>query len=127
VLPRKMLPRLSSLEILSLAWCPFVNTPYLKQLCMSMPQLTALNLSNSCDKIGAGLSALQHLTNLEVLALRGEQPFCTVLADLKHVRAPPSLRRCYLGEYWEPRSQAAARAYLGSHVVIVCTDWTHPW
>jgi hypothetical protein len=96
-LPCELLAGVSNVDTLSLSGCSFVNAPYMEQLCEAMPQLTNLDLSGNRN-LGAGLSSLQHLTNLEVLGLavgRGS------LVLLQHVRAPSSLRRCCLGGDWQ--------------------------
>jgi hypothetical protein len=127
VLPCELLAGLPHVETLYLGDCSFVDAPYLEQLCDSMPQLTSLDLSYNRN-MGAGLSSLQHLTNLEVLGLGSVECSAEVLQHLHALQAPPSLRRCHLGEdYWEPEKQAvarvAARATLGRQVDAVFSDW----
>jgi hypothetical protein len=96
VLPCQLLAGMSNIVTLSLGSCWFLDDPYLVELCTSAPQLRSLNLSDNVN-IGTGLSALQHLTGLEVLGLEAA-PFRPV--HLEHVRVPCSLRRCYLGTRW---------------------------
>jgi hypothetical protein len=122
VLPCPVLAALSNVHALTLAGCPFVDAPYLEHLCAAMPQLRTLDLADTIN-IGAGLSALQRLTNLEVLDL--EVRADTPEALLGHVRAPSSLRRCYLGWRfnWGPVEQATAGALPGGHVDTVFSHW----
>jgi hypothetical protein len=122
-LPCKLLAGLPAITTLSLARSSFVDDPYLEQLCASMPQLTALGLAGN-GGVGAGLSALQQLTNLEVLDLAGAVTSQEVLEG--HVRAPPSLRRCYLGDKYKG-DREEARAALGTHVDTVFSSWEHAW
>jgi hypothetical protein len=123
VLPCKLLAGLSKVDTLSLESCDFVDGPYLAQLCESMPQLQSLNLSHDFADVdmGAGLPALQHLTNLEVLAL----PCFSECGE--HVKAPPSLRRCYLGLGRQPDDEAHAKAVLGRHVEVVFSYLDQGW
>jgi hypothetical protein len=116
--------RLSDVVALSLRSCPFVDDAYLVQLCTCMPQLRSLDLSRNTN-FAVGLSALQHLTNLEVLGLDAGRP-----EWLEHVTAPSSLRRCCLGSwrcYSRPEQQARARHLLGKQVDAVFYDQHTPW
>jgi hypothetical protein len=119
----ELLVGLPSLRVLTLCHCAFVDAPYLEQLCASMPQLTSLNLAGNYN-MGAGVAALRHLTNLEELGLNG-----ITRADelLRYLKAPGSLRVCYLGEHWNERPRAAATwAILGRQVETVFSVWRRP-
>jgi hypothetical protein len=119
MVPCQLLAGLPHLDTLSLGVAfTKLNGPYVEHLCHSMPRLTSLDLSRN-STVGTGLSALRHLTNLEVLSL-GRAP--CIEGDLEHVQAPPSLRRCYLGGYWDPEQQTKARAVLGRQVDVVFPD-----
>jgi hypothetical protein len=120
VLPCGLLAGLSSVDTLSLPRCPAVDGPYLEQLCELMPQLRSLNLSYNSN-MGAGLHALQRLTNLEVLGLA---PYYGVsLGDtLQHLRAPLNLGRCYVGRKG-PEKEASSIVLLSRQVDIMYADW----
>jgi hypothetical protein len=127
-LPCELLASLSSVGALGLVGCEFVDGAYLARLCASMPQLKSPDLCRS-DHVGMGLSSLQHLTNLEVLGLEYVDD-CTAL--LEHLRAPPSLRRCYVAKAWEdvpdPHEEAArVKALLGRWHVEAAFDERQPW
>jgi hypothetical protein len=122
-LPCQLLSGLSSVVTLTLANCSFVDGPYLEELCECMPQLRSLDLRHT--SVAGGLSALQRLTNLEVLGLEMQ----TCRAELlEQLRAPLNLRRCYLGEgWWNEKQRPAAVALLGTHVEVVFERWSHEW
>jgi hypothetical protein len=131
VLPCELLAGLSCVDTLVLTSCPFVDAPYLKQLCSSMPQLRGLDIDLLNDNMGAGLYRLRRLTNLEVLGLGriADSRRSMLVQGLKSLRAPPSLRRCYLGRHVQrgpEYKRAIARAMLGRQVEAVFSDWAHP-
>jgi hypothetical protein len=120
VLPCQLLGTLSRVDTLRLLSCAFLDGDYLDQLCESMPQLRhlimSLNMGGS-KALAAGLTALQHLTSLEVLGLALED------VSLEHVRAPLSLRRCYMGHVGSHEKRAETRAALGRQVDVVFAYW----
>jgi hypothetical protein len=125
LLPCDLLGGLSNVVALTLAQCPFVDAPYVRQLCASMQQLRRLDLRDN-DGAGAGTSALVLLTNLEVLGL---QRSATVVDEVwKHVNAPSSLMRCYLGSYLAPQQkEAMAMHFFERNVQVVFQAWPHEW
>jgi hypothetical protein len=124
-LPCKLLAGLRHLDTLSLTYCSFVDAPYMAQLCGSMPQLRGLDLCCNNNMGGAGLSALQRLTNLEVLGLARVADSHHSLEGLEGLRAPASLRRCYLGPVaWPPGERAKLGGLLDRHVEVVFSQWS---
>jgi hypothetical protein len=131
-LPCRLLARLSSIDALALSRCSFLNDPYLEEACLSMLRLRSLDLSGNAQ-LRAGLSALQRLTDLEVLGLAGVVADPAALSEV--VRVPCSLRRCHLGYRYlynlakgpgghRPAEQrVATSALLGGQVEAVFSAW----
>jgi hypothetical protein len=97
----------------------FFDRANLTQLCASLPQLHVLAFSSS-RKIGSGLSALTRLTNLEVVDLSFARELVGTLA--RHLKAPPSLRRCLLSGVGDERRQQRVRRLLGPSAEVVFHD-----
>jgi hypothetical protein len=70
----------------------FVTRRYVARLCGELPRLERLDVSGSRN-VGSGLSALERLTNLEVVDLSNTVGVGQLAASL---RVPPSLRLCLL-------------------------------
>jgi hypothetical protein len=127
VMPCHLLTRLSTVTTLSLAWCSFLDGPYLQQLCAHMPQLRTLDLGHN-DILRDGLSALQHLTNLEVLGLSPDAgKIAELLGNVSGL--PASLRRCYVGLGncsridFSAHEKQVVQAMLGKQVQAVFDWW----
>jgi hypothetical protein len=121
MLPCQLLAHLSNVHTLSLTGWSFVDRRYLEQLCVAMPQLRSLDLSDTSN-MGDALAALQHFTNLEVLGLESAEDD---LEALRHIRPPWSLQRCCLGEFCSRKTRADAVAVLGRQVEAAFSQW-HP-
>jgi hypothetical protein len=91
-----------------------LGSPYFTRLCAALPQLRVLDITSSAD-ISSGVSELSRLTNLEVVALWSREPVCTLT---RHLKAPPSLRRCIL-HLCDERQKLEARELLGRSVEVV--------
>jgi hypothetical protein len=100
----------------------------LAMLCGSLPRLKVLDVSceggwqDAGTAVAAGASALQQLSELQILDLS----HALGTADLGHVKAPPSLRHCYLAHLTSPGAQEEARGVLGAHVDVRFHPWQVP-
>jgi hypothetical protein len=95
-----------------------LNRTYLTRLCAALPQLRVLDVSSSAN-IGSGVSALSRLTNLEVVDMSAT---VEVGVLVRHLRAPPSLRRFLYKAPTDQEHRQRIRDLLGPRVRVVFDD-----